>query len=192
MIETVTALPKSKPLRERGLNRATYRLLWIALLGSALLFTAAPVRAEPVSQPDGWGLGFMLGAPTGLTLKKWNGGANAWDLGLGVGPGLRIHGDYLWGLAQLLTNKSTLTLDLYLGVGPVIGVERGWCGTSYRPRHDCGNGALFAGARVPFGLDMRLARAPVTFGLELAPGLWFGRDFVSGLLDVFLFVRFLP
>lgn len=169
----------------------THTVLSVVLLGAGLLATPAVVRAEPVSQPAGWGLGLMLGAPTGLTVKRWNGGANAWDVGLGVGPGLRLHADYLWGLAQLLSDKSDLTLDLYLGVGPVLGAARGWCGTAYRPRDKCGDGGLFGGARVPFGLDVRLARAPFTFGLEVAPGVWLSPDFVDGLLDVLLFGRFL-
>ena len=152
----------------------------------------APAHAEAVSQPEGWGIGLMLGAPTGLTVKHWNGGANAFDLGLGVGPGLRLHGDFLWGLAQLMTNKSDLTLDLYLGVGPVLGVSRGWCGTAYSPRDKCGkrDGDVFFGARVPFGIDARLARFPFTFGLEIAPGIWLNPNFVSGLFDVLLFGRF--
>jgi hypothetical protein len=133
----------------------------------------------------------MLGEPIGLTLKYWTGGANAWDLGFGVGPGLRVHGDYLWGIAQLLSNTSDLTLDLYVGAGPVLGVSRAWCGTAFHPKRQCHDGSWFVGARVPFGLDARLVRAPVSFGIELAPGLWLGRDFVSGLLDVFLFVRIL-
>jgi hypothetical protein len=49
---------------------------------------------------------------------------------------------------------------------------------------------VFFGARVPFGVEGRLARAPFTFGLEIAPGLWLNRNFVSGLLDVLLFGRF--
>lgn len=175
------------------MKTTTRALLATALVATALGVVAAPVRADAVSQPAGWGLGLMLGAPTGLTLKYWTGAANALDLGLGVGPGLRVHGDYLWGIAQLLSNKSDLTLDLYVGAGPVLGVSRGWCGTAFRPRPKggCREGALFVGARVPFGLDARVTRAPVTFGLELAPGLWLGRDFVSGLLDAFLFVRVL-
>jgi hypothetical protein len=176
-----------------GTNGAAHHVLSMALLAAALVVTAAPARAEPVSQPTGWGLGLMLGAPTGLTVKRWIGGANAWDVGVGVGPGFRLHGDFLWGLAELLPNKSDLTLDIYLGIGPVIGVARGWCGTTYRPRDECGggDGELFGGARVPLGLDARLARLPINFGLEVAPGVWLGRDFATGLLDVFLFVRFL-
>ena len=168
----------------------THQLLPLAALGLAVLGNSLPARAEPVSQPTSWGLGLMLGDPTGLTAKYWLGGANALDLGLGVGPGVRLHADFLWGLAQVLPNTSTLTLDLYLGVGPVIGIARGWCGRVFSPRDECGDGPLFVGARVPFGLDMRLRRAPVAFGLEIAPGIWLGRSFVSGLLDVFLFVRF--
>lgn len=171
-------------------NRAAHLLRCAALLGATLLVTATPVRAEPVSQPEGWGLGVMLGAPTGLAVKHWNGGPNAFDLGLGVGPGLRLHGDFLWGLAQVMSDKSDLTLDLYLGVGPVLGVARGWCGTAFAPVDRCGRGDFFFGARVPFGIDARLARFPFTFGLELAPGVWLNPKFVSGLLDVLLFGRF--
>jgi len=162
-----------------------------AALLAALVLSATPVAAEPVRQPDGWALGLMLGAPSGLTLKHWFGGSNAFDLGIGVGPGIRLHADYLWGISQLLSNKSDLTLDLYIGLGGVVGIPRGWCGTAFRPDWGCRTGDIYGGARVPFGLDARLSQAPITFGLEVAPGLWFGDGFVAGLLDAFLFVRFL-
>jgi len=166
-------------------------LTWLATAGLLLLTTAPRAEAGPVSNPPGLGLGLMLGDPTGLTLKQTLGGPNAWDLGVGVGPGLRLHADYLWGVAQLLSNTSTLSLDIYLGVGPVLGIARGWCGSTVSPGGDCRSRGIFAGVRVPFGLEARLARAPVTFGLEIAPGLWVGQHFSDGLLDVFLFVRFL-
>jgi hypothetical protein len=64
------------------MNHSTItRLLWTALLGSTLLATPTPAHAVAVSQPEGWGIGLMLGAPTGLTVKHWNGGSNAFDLG---------------------------------------------------------------------------------------------------------------
>ena len=167
-------------------------VLTAVLAMSVLLATAGgAAHASPaVSHPVGISLGLMLGDPTGLTLKQNLGGSNAWDLGVGVGPGLRLHADYLWGLAQLLSNTSAVTLDIYLGVGPVLGIARGWCGSSYNPNGVCGDRGVFAGARVPFGLEARLVRAPVSFGFEIAPGLWLGQNFASGLLDVFLFVRF--
>lgn len=161
----------------------------VALL--LLTATARPVRAAPVSHRPGLGIGLMLGDPTGITLKQSLGGANAWDLGIGVGPGIRLHADYLWGLAQLLSNTSTLTLDIYLGVGPVLGIARGWCGSPSDFDRDCNNRGVFVGVRVPFGIEATLVRAPVAFGLEIAPGVWLARNFASELLDVFLFVRFL-
>ena len=144
-------------------------------------------NAEPVKQREGWGLGLMLGYPIGLNAKYWLGGANAVDIAVGGGPGFRVHGDFDWGLAQLLRNKSDLTLDLYLGVGGAIGFASGFCG--YYGDRFCRD-RFVVGARVPFGIDARLRRAPVNFGLELAPGIWVG-NYVEGLFDVFIFVRFL-
>ncbi len=167
-----------------------HRWLVAALVGASLFASAPSQASSSVSQPTGWGLGLMLSFPTGITAKQWLGGPNAWDSGVGVGPGVRLHADYLWGLAQLLPNTSDATLDAYLGAGPVVGVARGWCGLSFDPGGACEGGPLFAGGRVPVGLDLRLRRAPLDLGLEVAPGLWLAPS-PSGLLDAFLFVRVL-
>lgn len=170
-------------------SASTRRARWA--LAVALLLGSSAASAEPVSHREGWAIGIMLGAPTALSLKNYLGGANAWDIGVGVGPGVRIHGDFLFGLAQLLRNKSDLTMDLYLGIGGALGVPRGWCGTAFRPDWKCGTGAVYGAVRVPMGLDLRLTRAPLSFGFELAPGVWFGEGFVGGLLDAAIFFRFL-
>lgn len=128
----------------------------------------------------------MLGVPLGLNAKYWLGGPNAFDLALGGGPGFRVHGDYEWGIAQVLKNKSDLTLDLYLGAGGALAIASGFC-EFYGDRF-CQN-RVFVGARVPFGVDARLRKAPVDFGLELAPGIWVG-SYVAALFDAFLFVRY--
>jgi hypothetical protein len=160
---------------------------------SSRLFLAASIligsvaHAERVNQRESWGLGLMLGSPIGISVKYWMGGSDALDFGLGAGPGFRIHGDYDWGLAQLLRNKSDLTLDLYLGLGGALVFGSGYCGW-YDGRF-CADRLVFGGVRVPFGIEARLRRAPVTFGLELAPGVLFG-SYVEGLFDAFLFVRY--
>lgn len=156
-------------------------LLWLTVLSGGL------AAAEPVNQPQGWGLGLMLGSPLGLNAKYWFGGPNAVDIGVGGGPGFRIHADYDWGLAQVLKNKTDLTLDLYLGVGGAVAFASGFC--EYYGDRFCQD-RVFGGVRVPFGIDARLRRAPVNFGLELAPGMWVG-SYLSGLFDAFLFVRFI-
>lgn len=154
------------------------------------LFLLLPWRAEaaPVNHPDRWALGLMLGGPTGISAKHWLGGSDAIDIGLGTGPGLRLHADYLFGLAQLLSNTRDAKMDLYLGVGGVVGVARGWCGYYDRRRY-C-DGDAFVGARVPIGLDITLRRVPLEFGLEFAPGIWFPGP-AHGLFDAFLFARVL-
>ena len=159
---------------------------WVISLAFGLLASTASA-AERVSQREGWGLGVMLGSPIGLTAKYWLGGANALDFGVGGGPGFRVHGDYTWGLAQVLENKRDLTLDLYLGAGGALAIASGFC-TYYGDRF-CQD-RVFGGLRVPIGLDARLRRAPVNFGIEFAPGIWFG-SYVTGLFDVFVFCRFL-
>ena len=159
--------------------------LVVALL--ALLPTTA--LARPVSQPEGWGIGLMLGSPTGINAKHWMGGANAVDLGLGTGPGLRFHADYLFGLAQLASNED-LTLDFYLGGGAAVGVPGGSCWRGYYAKRFCGPDG-YLGVRVPLGLDMRLRSAPIDLGLEAAPGIWVGPELTAGLWDVMLLVRVL-
>ncbi len=171
---------------DQGWKRNRTSTVWLSCLLLCLL-GGMECAAERVQQREGWGLGLMLGQPLGLTAKYWLGGANALDIGVGGGPGFRIHGDYDWGLDQVLEKKTDLTLDLYLGVGGAVAFASGFCG--YYGDRFCQD-RVFGGVRVPFGLDFRLRRAPFNFGLELAPGMWFG-SYVTGLFDAFLFGRFL-
>ncbi len=161
-----------------------------ALLLLVTLSVAMPAEAAPPSNPSRWALGFMVGEPTGLTLKKWLGGPNAFDVGVGTGPGLRLHADYLFGLARL-ARESSMNLDLYVGVGGVVGVNRGYCGWIHGDRFCHRGDDAFGGVRVPFGLDFVFKSAPLELGLEIAPGIWVSRPVYVGLMDANLFVRFL-
>lgn len=194
--------PAQTPGILRGMLR---RIALLGFLWAGALSIATPARADAVNQPEGWGIGVMLGSPTGLTVKRWMGGSNAWDVGLGFGgfgfnPGFRLHADYLWGLAQILPDTSDVTLDLYLGVGPVVGFGMhgygygygGYCNDRYDRRYNnCGTGYLYGGGRVPLGIDLRLQKAPIEFAVEIAPGAVIHEYGISGLLDGMLIARFL-
>ncbi len=167
-------------------------VLLIGCIAIAGIARAAPAGAAPVSQPPGWRFGLMLGIPTGFTAKYAPGGADAYDVGVGAGPGLRVHADYLRGVSQVLRDTSDLSLDLYFGGGAAFGLAGGYCAGFYGSRkHFCDEGFFFGG-RVPFGLDARLRREPISFGVEVAPVVWFGPDFANVRFDAFLFFRVAP
>lgn len=161
----------------------------------ALLVCAAPAlareRLEPVARPARWGFGFMLGEPFGLSLKRYLGGVNAFDVYASPadGPGIRFGGDWLWNLGRAEHGRQ-FDIDIYAGVGPTIGsFQGGWCGPGFYGSR-CGNGNLYIGGRIPLGVEMLLREAPFSFGLEVAPGIAFAPD--GFLLFDFLFaVRFL-
>jgi len=162
----------------------------IGTLATLLALTFATPAAALPHNPSRWGLGFMVGDPTAFSVKHWFGGPNAIDFALGSGPGLRFHADYLFGLARLASERS-MNLDLYLGVGGLVGEARGRCGWIH-DHHWChDHGDAFAAVRVPFGLDFVFRTAPVELGLELAPGMWVAPDVDIGLIDAALFVRLL-
>lgn len=192
----------SRVQKPRGSFRSILRRIALFSAVTATVFMGtSSAQADSVNQPAGWGVGIMLGSPTGLTVKRWTGGANAWDVGLGFGgfgfnPGFRIHADYLWGLAQVLPDTSDVTLDIYLGVGPVVGVgysRYGYCRDRYDRRYynDCDDGYLYGGGRVPLGVDLRFQKAPIELALEVAPGAVIHEYGMSGMLDGVLIARFL-
>jgi len=107
------------------------------------------------------GIGFMVGEPTGISLKSWTSGNNAFDLGLSwsfVGPyeAINIHGDYLWHNYDAFSDVDSGTLPLYYGIGGrVIFAE---------------NDAVI-GARVPVGLNYLFEDSPIGLFIEVAPVL---------------------
>jgi len=178
------------------MSRATLRRTLCSLFAAAslaALATAPAARADDIygswAAPDRWSLGLMLGGPTGLTLEKNLPSGNAWDLGLGFiyGPGIRLHGDYLWTIAGSNTD-SDLFIRFQIGVGALVGSLTHPC-EFYGSFGDCNNG-FYAGARVPFVLELWPRGAPLNFGLEIAPVIAFNSAGVGGFLDAFVFVRF--
>ena len=114
------------------------------------------LQLSSYAQDRGFGLGIILGEPTGVSGKLWTSSENAFDFGTAwsfQGDGhLLLQADYVWHIFRLIPVSSG-KLPFYVGVGgrvvfsddPTIGV------------------------RVPLGLDYMFADAPVDIFVELVP-----------------------
>jgi hypothetical protein len=139
---------------------AHVRLLgWVLLL----LLLTAPSHAQEART---FGLGVILGDPTGVSAKGFLSADHAIDgaVGLGLigGQDLIVQADFLW-LFQV-QRWSSATLDLHLGVGPKLGIK------------GKGDDEIRIGARAPFGLSVMFLEAPFDVFAEVAAGLWVVKD----------------
>ncbi len=119
-----------------------------------LLFITLQISTS--AQDRGFGLGIILGEPTGVSGKLWTSGENAFDFAAAwsfKGDGhLLLQADYVWHIFRLIPVSSG-KLPFYVGVGGRV---------------------VFAddatiGVRVPLGLDYMFADAPVDIFVELVP-----------------------
>ncbi len=166
-----------------------------AFVTAVLLFgTARTANATEVGYGRKFGLGFMIGDPTGLTAKLWVAPTNSIDFGLGFwGYGFdncqqgggrpcdhfgyhagTFNADYLW---QSNIVRGQAQLDWHIGAGGRA-IWYGGC-----------NGDCFAvAARMPVGLDLMFSNpAFIEVFFELAPALYLApfADFgIEGALGV--------
>ncbi len=118
--------------------------------------------ARGSAQDSGFGLGIVIGDPTGLAAKAWTGSdralafALAWG-GIGNDNGyFHVQGDYLFHNFSLIT-VSKGKLALYYGPGARLRLSE--------------NSDTRLGLRFPVGLDYLFEGAPVDVFVELAPTL---------------------
>lgn len=109
------------------------------------------------AQENKFGLGVMLGAPTGFSGKYWLNEENALDFGLAysfveTNNALSIHADYLYHDARWFPRFDRL--DFYYGFGARI-----------RSNND----QTSLGIRGVAGLALMLKEAPVDIFIEIAP-----------------------
>ncbi len=119
-------------------------LIWLAICCAAQ------------AQDEGFGLGIIIGEPTGISSKLWTGSRSAFDGAIAWSfekeAAVHLHGDFLWhyfGPVKMSRGKW----NLYYGIGGRIKFE------------DDGK----AGMRVPFGFGYLLGSAPVDFFWEIVP-----------------------
>jgi len=126
-----------------------------------ILFTMAlglmMILAKPVAAQDhGFGMGLILGEPTGLSAKLWTSSDNAFDFAAAwsfKGDGnLLLQADYVWHFFELMPVPSG-KLPLYIGIGGRVVLA---------------DDPSF-GIRVPIGIDYLFADAPIDVFLELVP-----------------------
>lgn len=119
-----------------------------------LFITVAVFYADAQSRP--FGLGLIVGEPTGISMKYWINdnnavdGAVAWNY---TNNGFfHVHADYLWHWTDLIQVDEG-TLPVYVGVGGRIGF---------------GN-EIRVGARIPVGIEYIFENEAFDVFLEVAP-----------------------
>ena len=130
-----------------------------------------PAPTEPTLNRDvgGFGLGILLGLPTGLSAawrpaqgSVYYDGALAWSFDQGT---LHVHGDVLLRLADLRTDEiEDVHFPVYLGLGPRI--RLGDSPYTFSTQESVG-----IGIRVPIGMSFIHDGVPLEAFVELAPGI---------------------
>jgi len=127
-----------------------------------LLLTAVSANART---QDNLGIGFILGEPTGFSLKYWLDeeravdGAAAWSYS--ENDSFQLHGDYLIHDYELLEADE---MPLYYGIGARLKLKDSDGGG--RNEHD----PIF-GIRVPVGVTYLFDEVPIDLFFELVPVL---------------------
>jgi hypothetical protein len=108
------------------------------------------------AQEEGFGLGIILGEPTGISFKAWAGyrsafiGAAAWSFG--NEDSLHMHLDYVFHNFRLIKLERDF-LPVYFGLGVRVKSEKD----------------VRIGVRIPLGLNYMFENAPLDIFVELVP-----------------------
>jgi len=133
------------------------RILFLVVIA---LVVSVPLRADGPGNRN-LGIGLVLGAPTGLSVKYWESSKFAYQGSLGGwAGGITIGADYL--IHSNAFNKTNV--PFYYGPGVFFG-SAGFGG----PRFNSGDVAL--GARLMFGVDYLAPDHPFDIAFEIGPAL---------------------
>ena len=144
-----------------------------------LLIAAGPLAPDAHAQQKGFGLGVILGEPTGFSVKGWVDQTSAIDAALAWSflheTTFHVHVDYLWH-TDGVTHKPEM--PVYYGIGGRIKTG--------------GAGDDRIGVRVVGGLGYYIPNTPIDLFVEIAPILDFApsTDFqINGGLGARYFFR---
>jgi hypothetical protein len=140
------------------------------LLFAIVLFAAIILAGSIKAQNRGFGIGVILGEPTGLSAKLWTSSVNAFDFGLGFSVGgdrisyngsyndgsrVHFHMDYLWHAFNAISAAEKF--PLYYGIGARLNSGGGYDGSF--------------GIRGVFGIAWFPRSTPIDIFFELVPVL---------------------
>ncbi len=176
-----------------GTRRLSSSRLVLLLPLAAALFIALPTsqaEASEIGNSRKFGLGGVLGDPTGITLKYFFTPKHAINAALGVGwwggQNFHLHCDYNYNFT--LTRAADFDLILWIGAGLKFFVYyHDYHPYWYDNTHDYGRVGL--GLRVPIGLAFHLNRVPLEIFLEIAPGFAF-LPWLDAIVDGGIGVRY--
>lgn len=134
----------------------------VSFAGSGFAFKPAP---------RDFGVGLVLGSPTGLSAKYWLNDRNAFDAAIGFGD-LTVQADYLWHSWTIFPQPPSGKVAGYMGLGAQLEFDDEG---DYRHDEDYRHhyNRTSAGIRIPFGATYFFPRTPLELFLELVPVLEF-------------------
>ena len=122
-----------------------------------VLFLITIFSGLAFAQSNGFGLGMILGQPTGISAKYWTSGSTALDFGLGYSfqkhSRMQFHADYLFHAKNIF--NTTENIALYYGPGARLRLVE--------------NADSRLSVRFDVGLVWIPRNAPVDVFIEIAP-----------------------
>ncbi len=129
------------------MKRLTAKIFFILFIYSGVSF----------AQSNGFGLGILLGQPTGISAKYWTSGSTAFDFGVGYSfekySRMHLHADYLFNAKNVF--NSTENISLYYGPGARLKIFE--------------NSGSRLGVRFDVGIVWIPRNSPVDVFIEIAP-----------------------
>lgn len=139
-----------------------------------------------------FGIGLVLGDPSGLSIKYWTTAENAFHVYIGSSyfGKIRLGADYLWHFDSF--NSSVV--KLYTGLGLVLGFGNG-SGIWYKSNKDnfyyWSDNTVGIAARGVLGLNIIPRNSPLEIFLELAPLVGLSPNYGINI-DAAVGIRFYP
>ena len=126
------------------------------------------VNSTAQAAHDGFGVGFMIGEPTGISMKKWVGADRAYAAGaawsFSENDSIHLHIDYLIHRYNVIKDEpEDMRISLYYGMGARVKLKEN---NNNNARNDKD---AMAGVRIPLGVSYSFTQSPVDLFMEFVP-----------------------